>query len=207
MKKKILIGLVAVGASVAVLGGCGGSENTSKVESTTGIVDETTTESVSQSTTDNNYPVELDESKRPKFDEETDLYSLQVNDKAIFLQFPKSWSTFQEEDVEKNNQVVSYKSYPVELGVSISVYYDNSPIDEDRLKRIEDNVAHTTVDGLSALYVDKKNEDDLDYYAYYIPYNEKRLVVELICPQDDENKDKHIKSLDMVVSSIDTNGT
>ena len=50
MKKNLLIGIAVIGAAVAVLGGCGGSDNTAKVESTTESIDTTGTGTAASNT-------------------------------------------------------------------------------------------------------------------------------------------------------------
>ena len=197
MKKKLLIGMAVIGASVAVLGGCGSSENTAKVESTTEVAEETTTEMVSQTITDDNsYSIELDESKRPKFDEETEKYYIQLEGKEVEYQSPIEL---------RNNDDYLYEIFQ---NVFLDVAFYEHLIDEGELKMYNDEFSHTTIDGLNAFYTFKKHADKIndvyyDSYEYYIPFQENTLLLQLLCPHDDENRDEYIKFFDKVASSID----
>ena len=206
MKKIILIGMAAIGASVAVLGGCSGSENTAKVESTTEVAEETTTESVSQSTTDDiNYSIELDESKRPKFEEETELYSLNANGKVVNFQLPKTWET-ERSETYGTKEMNQYSSKSAERDVWMFVNFFDEIYNEDEIISKGYSVAHTTVDGLDAIYVNGDGDDDYDEYTYAIPFNDGFICIDFGFSNAYENKEK-LKYLDMVASSIDVNVT
>lgn len=207
MKKKVLIGIAVIGASVAVLGGCGRSENTAKVESTTEVAEETTTETVSQTITDDNsYSIELDESKRSKFNEETNLYSLQGNGKIVNFQLPKAWEEYTEFNEERGYSGI-YQSYIADDAViSVSFnepFYDNKDEWKEDLIKRNWSVTDTTVDGLDAFFVTYESGMSS---SYLVPLTEGYVEINILNPlMENRDIEKYYKYLDMIASSVDIN--
>ena len=226
MKKKIIIGMAVIGASVAVLGGCGGSvgSDTTATTATTAITNEITTETTTETNTTSetksqetvttsDVSVELDEAKRAKFDVETGLYSVLVEDSAIDFHYPEDW------EVDISNQFkkgISTSEAKVANDVTIRIFYDDEIIGDGTINALkerfnedivsqnlkEPKVAETTVDGTPAIFTQNKGETQSDY-RYEVPLTTGSLTVMLKCPTNDIDIDKYIKSLEMVAESVD----